>query len=147
MNCGGANPLFVRYRRIGISILLCLALGLMIFSAAEIVQAVGRLQQSRHLAQSGDVRAIRPWMTLRIISKAYRVPESYLLQSLNISDPTSVRQVTLYALAPRLHLTTQALIQKIQAAILAYRQQYSPSPPSGVLHSVIPPPAGRQRIA
>ena len=133
-------PSQARWRRIGFGLLLCLALGLTIFSAAQVVRAVGSLQQSRRLAQSGDVRTIRPWMTLHYIARVYHVPESYLLQSLDISNAQSVRHVTLYALAPRLHLSTAALIQKIQAAILTYRQQHPATPTPGAAHSVIPPP-------
>jgi hypothetical protein len=124
----------VRLRRFGIAFLLCLALGLSIFSIVKTVQAAERFQQTRHLALTGDVHAIQPWMTLHYVSRVYRVPESYLLQVLRISDSRSVRHVTLYALAARLHTTPTALIQKIQAAILIYHDHLPAPPPSGTPH-------------
>lgn len=138
-----------RPKMIGTLIVLCVALGLTIFAAVQIVHAVGRFQQSRQLALSGDVRAIRPWMTLHYVSRVYRVPESYLLTTLGIADASSVRHETLYALAARLHLTPDVLIKKLQVAILTYRTQHPTPSPSGTPHSVIPPPmpAGRTHVA
>lgn len=121
-----------RVKRIGLSVLVVLALGLTILFAVQTVRAIHHFQQSHQLALSGDVRSIRPWMTVPYIARVYHVPESYLLQTLDVSDPESVRHVTLYSLAPRLRLTTDALIQKLQTAILTYRQSHptpSPTPP------------------
>jgi hypothetical protein len=77
------------------------------------------------------------------------VPESYLLTTLGITDASSVRHETLYALAARLHLTTGLLIKKVQVAIRTYRTQHPTPSPSATPHSVIPPPvpAGRTHVA
>jgi hypothetical protein len=138
-------PLNVRLRLIGIGILLCLALGLTIFCAVQAVQGVQRLQQSRQMAHSGDVRGIRPWMTIPYVSRVYHVPESYLLEGLHISDPSSVRHVTLHSLAECLHRTPDALIFQIQTAIQAYRKQHPAQRQPGRGHSIIPPAGGRKK--
>ena len=135
----------MRLKLIVTGVLLCLALGLTIFCALQTVQAVQRFQQSRHMALTGDVRSIRPWMTIPYISRVYQVPESYLLQWLHISDPGSVRNVTLHSLAERFHRTPGALIQEIQTAIQTYRKQHPSQPHPGRLYSAIPPPVGRKK--
>jgi hypothetical protein len=138
-------PLNVRLKLIGTGILLCLALGLTIFCAVQAVQAVQSFQQSRHLAVTGDVRSIRPWMTIPYVSRVYHVPDSYLLQRLHVSDPRSVSHVTLLSLAERFHRTPDALIHEVQTAIQTYRKQHPSQPKSGKHHSVIPPSVGRKK--
>jgi len=133
----------VRSKLIITGILLCLALGLTIFCAVQVVQAVQRFQQTRHMALTGDVGTIRPWMTIPYVSRVYHVPESYLLQRLNISDPRSVRNVTLDSLSGRLHRTPETLIHEIQTAIQTYRKERPSRPQPGRLQSVVPPPVGR----
>jgi hypothetical protein len=133
----------MRAKLVGLGLLLCLALGLTIFCGVRIVQGVQGFQQTRQQANSGDVRTIRPWMTLRYVSHVYHTPESYLLQSLHISDATSARHVTLAALATRLHMPESALIQQTRQAILTYRTQHPTPSPSATPHSAIPPPEER----
>lgn len=145
-------PERMNVKRIAMGALLCLALGLTVFAAIQVAQGVARFRQDRALALSGDVRAIRPWMTIPYVARLYHVPERYLLQSLRISDPTSVRHVTLSTLAARLHVSSSALIHELQVAILTYRkqQQQQPTPTrsptrSPRLHSAIPPPPADAR--
>lgn len=136
-----------RLKVIGAGILLCLALGLTVFCAVQTVHAVQSFERSRYEAQSGDVSTIRPWMTIPFISRVYHVPESYLLDTLHISDPASVRHVTLYALAPRQHTTPTALVRQIQTAILAYRAQQAPQQRGAPFSTSIPPPPLRRAPA
>ncbi len=131
-----------RAKRIGLGILVCLALGLTLFFAVRTVQAVQHFQQTHQQVVSGDVRSIRPWMTIPYIARVYRVPESYLLQSLRISDPESVRHVTLTSLAGRLGLTPDALIHDLQTAILTYRQSHPTPPQFGSRFGVASPTDG-----
>ncbi len=136
-----------RLKLLGTAMLVCLAVGLLVFFAVQTVRAVQRFQQNHPLALSGDVRTIRPWMTIPYIARVYRIPERDLLQALDISDPRSVRHVTLYVLAERVHRTPNALIHEIQTAILTYRQQHPSPSPSGVPHSAIPPPLVERKTA
>ena len=122
-----------RVKQIGVAILTCLALAITIVFAVQTVRAVQHFQYSRQLALSGDVRGIRSWMTIPYIAKVYQVPESYLLQSLHITDPHSVRHVTLQTLAGRLHTTSADLIHEIQTAILTYRKAHPTPSASGTL--------------
>ncbi|HEX8983260.1 MAG TPA: hypothetical protein VF792_10850 [Ktedonobacterales bacterium] len=119
-----------RMKQIGMGALLCLTLGLTLLFAVSIVHAIGRFNESRKLSLSGDVRTIRPWMTIPYIARVYHVPETYLLETLHISDPASVRHVTLFSLSSRMGMSTDALIKQIQTAILTYRKQHPPEPPT-----------------
>ncbi len=109
-------------------VLLCLALGATIFLAAQTVQAIQhfREQHALRLAGAASVSTIRPWMTIPYISRAYNVPESYLYESLHISDPKSVRRTSLHSLAARYNRPVDVLIRDIQTAIETYRQQHPP---------------------
>jgi hypothetical protein len=146
VNAEGQLSLNVRSKLIITGVLLSLALGLTIFCAAQAVRAVQRFQESRHMTLTGDVGTIRPWMTIPFVSKVYHVPESYLLQRLNISDPRSVQNVTLHSLSGRLHRTPETLIHEIQIAIQTYRKQRPSRPQPGRLQGVAPPPVGRKEI-
>lgn len=132
-----------RMKQISMGVLLCLALGLTLFCAVSLAHAVGRFNQERTLSLSGDVRTIRPWMTIPYIAKVYHVPESYLLDTLHISDSRSVRHVTLVTLSSRLNVSTDALIRQIQTAILTYRDQHPPQPPAPTPQGGLPPTVGR----
>jgi len=111
-----------------IGVLLCLALGATIFLAAQTVQAIQQFREQHALRLAGDlsVNTISPWMTIPYISRAYNVPESYLLESLHITDPKSVRHASLQSLAARYNRPVEELIHEIQTAIETYRQQHPP---------------------
>lgn len=132
-----------RMKQIGMGALLCLTLGLTLFCAVSLAHAIGRFNESRKLSLSGDVRTIRPWMTIPYIAKVYHVPESYLLETLHIANPESVRHVPLFSLSSRLGMSTDALIKQIQTAILTYRDQHPTQPPSPTPQGCVPSPVGR----
>ncbi len=76
-----------------------------------------------------DVTAVRPWMSMRFVASAYAVPEPYLYESLNI-DPSHFRDdLPLRFINARQGWGTSpngdypAIIDKIQAAILAYQEE------------------------
>ena len=113
-----------RLKLIGTGILLCLALGLTVFCAAQTVQAIKRFEQEHNLAMSGDVSTIRSWMTVPFIAHFYHVPESYLDASLHITNGESVRRFSLQTLASRLKRPLNSVIHDIQNAILSYRKRH-----------------------
>lgn len=125
--------------------LLFIALGVAIFCAVQTVQAFQRLQKDRVMALSGDVRTIRPWMTLPYISRIYRVPESYLAEQLHITNAQEVHRVPLYSLAQRYNRPVNGLIYEVQKAILNFRKQH-PTPPHTVStqRAKAPPSRGRK---
>jgi hypothetical protein len=111
-----------RLKLVGTGILLCLALGLTVFCAVQTVQAFQRFQQEQKLAVTGDVSTIRSWMTVPYIAHFYHVPESYLDQSLHITNDRAVHHLPLRELANRVKLPVDGLIRDIQHAILNYRK-------------------------
>jgi hypothetical protein len=117
------QQLSIRSRLIVTSILLCLALGATIFCAVQTVQAIQRFQQARTLAAQGDVSTIQPWMTIHYISRVYYVPESYLIEHVNITDSRPVSHIPLRSLAVRYNRSIGGFIRDIQTAIKAYRKQ------------------------
>ncbi len=92
----------------------------------QTVQAIQRFQQARALASAGDVRTIRPWMTIPEISRIYHVPESYVYESLNITNPQPGHRTSLRTLAVRYNRSLNGLISEIQTAIKTYRKQHPP---------------------
>lgn len=137
----------VRAKELAVGLLFCVALALTIIFGVRTVQAIVGFEHSHQAAQSGDVRTIRPWMTVPYIARVYHVPEPYLLETLGISDAQSVRHVTLSRLATRLNTTSDSLVQELQQAILTYREQHPdqtpPPTPSATPYSAMPPPGGR----
>jgi len=108
--------------------LLCflslLVLGFLAFSAVNTIQAARNFQQQYSAVKTGDVKAIRPWMTIHAVSHIYHVPEDYLYRSLNIDKPASLRHLTLYDISKRKHQPVDQVIRSIQHAILAYRNMH-----------------------
>ena len=115
--------LSIRWRIFITSILLCLALGATIFCAVQTVQAIQRFQQARALAAQGDVSTIQPWMSIHYVSRFYSVPESYLIEHLNITDSRPVSHLPLRTLAVGYNRSLDGLIRDLQTAIKAYRKQ------------------------
>jgi hypothetical protein len=102
--------------------LLLLVLGFLAFTAENTIQAARSFQQQYSAVKIGDVKAIRPWMTIHVVSHIYHVPEDYLYRSLNTGNPLSLRHLTLYDIAKRKHQPVDQVIRSIQHAILAYRK-------------------------
>lgn len=121
---GVTQLLSIRSRLFITGILLCLALAATIFCAVQTEQAIQRFQHARTLAAEGDVSTIQPWMTIHYISRIYYVPESYLYEQLNITNPTSISQVPLRSIAVRLNRSVDELIRTTQTAIRTYRKQH-----------------------
>src|SRR5579883_1294078 len=78
-----------------LSLLLLAALGIAALALVNTLQAMHDFQQQNSATRAGDVNAIRPWMTIRVISHVYHVPEDYLDHSLNIASSDSLHQATL----------------------------------------------------
>ncbi len=66
-------------------------------------------------------------MTIQYISRVYDVPESYLDQWLGITNPQSVRRVSLSTLAVRYNRSPDELISQIQIAIKTYHREHPPN--------------------
>jgi hypothetical protein len=89
----------------------------------QTIQSIQRFQQARTLTAQGDVSAVEPWMSIHYVSRFYSVPESYLIEHLNITNTRIVTRVPLRTLAFRYNRSIDALIRDLQTAIKAYRKQ------------------------
>ena len=94
-----------------------------VFAAANVWQAAQDFQQQYTGAKAGDVKAIRPWMTIQMISRVYNVPEDYLCSSVQIKNTDPLRHETLYTVASRKQQPVDRLISTLQHAITMYRQK------------------------
>ena len=123
--------------------LLLLMLGFLAFTSANTLQAVRSFQQQYSAIKTGDVMAIRPWMTMHVISHVCHVPEDYLSRSLNIDD----HRATLYEVAARKRQPVNQLIHTIQHTILAYRKEHpnllTPTPAQHTDRRFLSPTPGR----
>ena len=124
----------VRAKVILLSVLCIFALGATMLAAASTYKAFQAWHQHYLMVQAGDVRTIRPWMTLPFIARVYHVPADYLYQWLDVQDTPSTHHVTLNDIAEREHKPVDQVIQSVQEAIITYRSQHSqPSPSPHVL--------------
>ena len=127
--------------------LLLLMLGILAFTAVNTIQAVRSFQQQYGAIKTGDVSTVHPWMTIRVISHVYHVPEDYLYRSLQISAPGSLRSATLYEIANRQRRPVDQVIRTIQHAILAYRKEhpnfFTPTPARHMYMKPLSPTPGR----
>src|SRR5579883_139829 len=120
------------HTRLGLlSLLLLAALGIAALALVNTLQAAHDFQQQNSATRAGDVTAIRPWMTIPVISHVYHVPEDYLDYALNIARSDVLHRATLYEIAARRRQPVDQLIHTLQQAILVYRKQHPhPSLPS-----------------
>jgi len=68
-----------------------------------------------------DPNTVRPWMTLRYVSRAYAVPEPVLLRALGVG-PQQARHHTLAGIAALKGVGTQTVLDEVRAAIRQYRE-------------------------
>ncbi len=108
-----------------VCLLLCLALGCLLFSAAETIQAYQKVQQSHQRILSGDVNSIDAWMTFPYVARVYHIPEGCLYQSLNLPNTWMVRHSTLRVIADHYARPVQAVIQDVRQVILRYRKNHA----------------------
>lgn len=105
------------------SILLVIALLGAFFAARAAMGAIATFQHQNALTRTGDVRTMRPWMTIPYIAHEYHVPDRYLYETLNITRDYPTHS-TLQAIAIHSHHPVSELIHKLQTAITAYRKQH-----------------------
>jgi hypothetical protein len=115
------------FRRLLLTIVLVIVgLGLVGFFGMRVYHAYSRFQHAELSAGTTDVEAIRGWMTLPYIARAYGVPEDALFVALGIpkagNQQLSVRQlVTKYGHDP------QATRQAIQQVLRDYQRRLTPT--------------------
>ncbi|WP_052887375.1 hypothetical protein [Thermogemmatispora carboxidivorans] len=126
---GRSLVLSLKLKLLGLVLLLCLAVSTTVYAASSTYHAVQHLQQQRALVKAGDVRSIRPWMTIPYVAHLCHVPAGYLYRALHVPESPSVQHLTLHALSLRTKRPVDELIRTLQQAIETYRQQH-PGPKS-----------------
>lgn len=108
-----------------VSLLLCLALACLLFSATRTIQAYQQLQQSHQRILSGDVSSVDAWMTFPYIARVYHIPENCLYQTLHLPGTWMVRHSTLRVIADYYARPVDSIIRDVQRVILGYRQNHA----------------------
>ena len=125
-------------------ILLLLALFFAVFAARSTVETWRNFRQQNTLTKAGDVRTVRPWMTIPFIAHIYHVPEHYLYSQLKLPDSPSLHRTPLHSLATRYNRPINHLVGEIQGAITNYRKQH-PGRPTATPPGPRRTPVGRNK--
>jgi hypothetical protein len=120
---------FPRRQRFVVIALVALGLILVIIFGLRTVRSYIRLQRTGLQPGVTDVEAIRGWMTVPYIATAYKVPEDYLFEQLDIpaegNRDKSLRQLNReYALGQQ-----AAILEAVKEAIKQYQRENPASTP------------------
>lgn len=120
------RPLFSsRERKICIVLIIVgvILIGVFGFRA---VRSYIRLERMRLKPGTTDVEAIRGWMTIPYIARAYGVPRDYIFQRLNIPHEGN-QDESLYHLQRAYDFDEQgAIVEAVKTAIQQYQLEYPP---------------------
>lgn len=122
----------MKRRFILICFFLALSLGATFIATNATINDVKTVHQHQEMANTGDVRLVRQWMTIPYVSHVYHVPTTILYSSLRLNDSPTNRHSTLQTLALQRKQSTDIVITRLQEAILTYRKShpFTPSPMS-----------------
>ena len=115
-------------RRVLMIALMVVGLGLIGFFGLRAYRAYTRFQPDAPAAGLRDVEAIRGWMTLPYIARAYGVPEDALFEALTLPKAGNER-LSVKQLVVKYDRDPQATRQAIQQVLL--REQGEPTPGGG----------------
>jgi hypothetical protein len=107
-----------------LSILLLLTLLCTVFATIHAAQSVRDFQRQYTMAKEENVNALRPWMTIPIVSHVYHVPEDELYTALNMASTNPLRRATLYEIASRRKRPVDQVIHTLQNTIQTYRTKH-----------------------
>jgi len=108
------------YRRVLTIALVVVGLGLVGFFGLRAYRAYTRFQPDAPVAGLRDVEAIRGWMTLPYIARAYGVPEDSLFRALAIPKVGNTR-LSIKQLVAKYDRDPQATRQMIQQVVREMR--------------------------
>ena len=108
------------YRRVLTIALVVVGLGLVGFFGLRAYRAYTRFQPDAPVAGMIDVEAIRGWMTLSYIARAYGVPEDSLFEALTIPKAGNAR-LSVKQLVAKYDRDPQATRQTIQQVVRGMR--------------------------
>lgn len=106
--------------------LILLGVVLISFFGLRAVRSYALFRQTRLEPGITDVEAIRPWMTIPYIARAYQVPETYIFDQIGLPETDNQRK-SLGRLnreyAPNKH---DAILNAVKAAIKRYQAEHPP---------------------
>jgi hypothetical protein len=117
-----------KQRFIIICFFLALSLGATFMATRATINDVKTVNQHQDMANKGDVRLVRQWMTIPYVSHVYHVPTAVLYSSLQLKDSVTTRHSTLQTIALQQKQPVDAIISKVQEAILSYRKSHPFTP-------------------
>src|SRR5690242_5080776 len=119
-----------------IGILLILSLSGTVYAARATLGAVHSFTVQQTLSKNGDIRTIRPWMTITYIGHMCRVPTTYLDDSLGVAHgDTHFNRATLHEIATYAKQSDTDIVYSAQKAVLNYRHHKPAHKPGYVLSS------------
>ena len=119
------NDKLSRKEKIFITILIVAGVILIGFFGMRAMRSYMRLQQTGLSTDATDVEAIRGWMTLPYIARAYNVPEEILFESLDIPKAGNEKQ-SIMQLARKYNSKPSDIRATLQVVILQYRRKATP---------------------
>jgi hypothetical protein len=125
-NSTASNPGPSRRGKILTTGLIILGLILVIFFGLRAVRSFIRLQQDGLKPGVTDVEQVKGWMTVPYIAHAYKVPEDYIFEQLNI-PPQANRKKNLGQLNREFFPEERgATLNAVKAAIRHYQAEHPP---------------------
>lgn len=107
-----------------LSILLLLTLLCMAIAIINATQSVHDFQLQYHNVNEENINALRPWMTIPIVSHMYHVPEDELGNALRIAKTDPLRRATLYEIANHRQKPVDQIVHTLQYTIQTYRTKH-----------------------
>lgn len=119
-----------------IGILLILSLSGTVYAARAALGAVHSFTVQQTLSKNGDVRTLRPWMTINYISHMCLVPTNYLDDSLGVArGDTHFNRATLHEIATYAKQSDTQIVYHTQKAVLNYRHHKPADKPGYIISS------------
>lgn len=107
-----------------LSVLLLLTLLCMVIATINAAQSIHDFQLQYNNARAENVNALRPWMTIPIVSHVYHVPEDNLCKALNIAKTDPLQRATLYEIAAHRQRPVEQVVHTLQYTIQTYRTKH-----------------------
>jgi hypothetical protein len=116
-----------RWERIIVIGLISVGLLLALFFGFRAFRSFMQIRQYGLKPGVTDVEAIRGWMTVPYIAKAYKVPPEYLFEKIGV-PPAGNQHKSLSQLNRERNLEKMALLNAVKEAIRQYQAEHPPFP-------------------
>ncbi|MEI8131385.1 MAG: hypothetical protein WCG34_03055 [Leptolinea sp.] len=121
---------FYKNRRIYLSILFFIGIGLAIFFGIKAFRNIQRIQSMKFGGGETNVELIRGWMTVDYITKMYHVPPDVVLKPLNLPVKSNMK-ISIGSLIKAAGTSNpEVLMNQVKASINDFQQKdLKPTPP------------------